>query len=192
MAGDAAGNVLDSTSPTAGAGAWTLSDVDGWSITGIACPPQNLCVAVDGWGGVLLGSSSTSTNPGPPGPPVTVSTAGRLVAVGRVRVIGGDKLRLRLACRCPIDVRCTGHLTLLAQAGAGHHKRKTGVGGRAIKLRGGRTQRITMRLDARGRRLLKTASTLRVRMAVTQGKRGVLNHRCTLREPPAHGKGARV
>jgi hypothetical protein len=45
-----------------------------------------------------------------------------------------------------------------------------------------------MRLDARGRKLLKAAHTLRVRMAITQGKRSVLNRRYTLRQPGSRRK----
>jgi len=188
VAGDASGNVAVSTNPTGGAGAWGLRDIDGWPITGIACPPQNLCVAVDGWGGVVLGASSASTNPGPPGPPVKGTTTGRLVVVGRVRVIGGTRLRLRVACRGPVNVTCTGRLTLLTQVGKGRHRRKIGVGGVAVKLKGGRTKSVTKGLDGRGRRLLKASHSLRVRLVITQGKRGVLNRQYTLRQPAARAK----
>ena len=188
VAGDASGNVLASTRPTGGAGAWSLSDVDGWPITGIACPPQNTCAAVDGWGGVLLGASSASTSPGGPGPPVHSTLTGRLVIVGRVKVVDGAKLRVRVACRGPVNLNCTGRLTLLIQTGKGRHRRKVGVGGLAIKLRGGRTHTITKGLDARGRRLLKADRTLRVRMAITQGKRSVLNRLYRLHQPVARHK----
>jgi hypothetical protein len=181
VAGDAAGNVLASTNPNGGAGAWSLSDVDGWPIFGIACPPGKTCAAVDGWGGVVLGASSASTNPGPPGPaPAPAIVQGRLVVVGHVRVIDGAKLRVRVACKGPTAVRCDGRLTLL---GKGRHRRKVGLGGRDIHLRGGHRHTITMGLDARGRTLLKAAQALHVRMAITQGKRSVLNRRYTLREP---------
>ena len=67
------------------------------------------------------------------------------------------------------------------------------MGGRNINLKGRRSLTITMGLDARGRKLLKAAHTLRVRMAITQGKRSVLNRLYTLRQPrPRHkakGKG---
>ncbi|HYZ82569.1 MAG TPA: hypothetical protein VE571_14940, partial [Solirubrobacteraceae bacterium] len=183
VAGDASGNVLVSTAPTGGAGAWSLRDIDGWPITGLACPPQNLCAAVDGWGGLVLGASSASTNLGPPGPPVKRSLTGRLVVVGRVKVVRGSKLRVRVACRGPVNGTCAGRLTLLTQTGKGRRRHKVGVGGVAIKLRGGRTRTITKGLDGRGRRLLRASHTLRVRMAITQGKRSVLNHRYTLRQP---------
>ena len=62
------------------------------------------------------------------------------------------------------------------------------MGGLAIKLRGGRTHTITEGLDARGRRLLKADHTLRVRMAITQGKRSVLNRLYRLRQPVARHK----
>jgi hypothetical protein len=194
VAGDASGNVLASTNPNGGAGAWSLSDVDGWPIAGIACPPGNACAAVDGWGGVMLGVSSTSTNPGPTGPaPIPAVVAGRLVVVGHVTVVDGTKLRLRVSCKGTAAVRCAGRLTLLTMTGKGRHRHKVGVGGRNINLKGGRSLTITMGLDARGRKLLKAAHTLHVRMAITQGKRSVLNRHYTLRQPrPRHkGKGTK-
>ncbi|MFL5861587.1 MAG: hypothetical protein ACJ780_12505, partial [Solirubrobacteraceae bacterium] len=189
VAGDASGNVLASARPTGGAGAWSVSNVDGWPITGIACPPQNTCAAVDGWGGVLLGTSSISTNPGPPGPPVRNTARGRLVVVGHVKVLAGPKLRVRVACRGPLNVVCTGRLTLLTQIGRRRHRRKVGLGGVAIKLRGGRTRTITAGLDPRGRRLLKVDRRLRVRLAITQGKRSVLNRLYVLRRAAPHRRG---
>jgi hypothetical protein len=117
---------------------------------------------------------------------------GRLVIVGRVKVVGGAKLRVRVACRGPVNVDCTGRLTLLTQTGKGRHRRKVGVGGLAIKLRGGRTKIITKGMDARGRRLLKGAHTLRVRMAITQGKRSVFNRQYRLRQPVARHKKRRA
>ena len=195
VAGDNAGNVLASTNPNGGAGAWSLSDVDAWPIFGIACPPGNTCAAVDGWGGVMLGASSASTNPGPVGPaPVPAVVPGRLVVVGHVRVVRGIKLRVRVACKGTSAVRCAGRLTLLTLTGKGRHRHKVGVGGRRINLRGRRSLTITMGPDARGRKLLKAAGSLRVRMAITQGKRSVLNHQYTLRRPrprhkPKAGKG---
>src|SRR6185312_15197386 len=127
VAGDASGNVLDSTNPTGGATAWSLSDVDAWPIFGIACPPGNICAAVDGWGGVMLGDSSASTNPGPLGPvPAPGVVAGRLVVVGHVTVVGGTRLRVRVACKGPAVDRCAGRLTLLTLTGKGHHRRKVG------------------------------------------------------------------
>jgi hypothetical protein len=188
VAGDAAGNVLASTDPDGGAAAWSLSEVDGWPIFGIACPPGNVCAAVDGWGGVLLGASSASTSPGPLGPaPAPGVVPGRLVVVGHVKVVGGTKLRVRVTCQGPTVDRCAGRLTLLTLTGKGRHRHKVGVGGRTINLRGGRSLTITKGLDARGRKLLKAARTMRVRMAITQGKRSVLNHRYKLRQPrPRH------
>ncbi|HEY1566675.1 MAG TPA: hypothetical protein VGF68_06635, partial [Solirubrobacteraceae bacterium] len=191
VAGDAAGNVVASTNPNGGAGAWSLSDVDGWPIFGIACPPGNTCAAVDGWGGVVLGASSVSTNPGPTGPaPVPSVVAGRLVVVGHVRVVKHTKLRVRVACKGAAVTRCAGRLTLITMTGAGRHRHKVGVGGRAIKLRGGRALTITMALDARGRKLLRAAHTVAVRMAITQGKRSVFDRRFTLRHPASRRRHA--
>ncbi|HEY1568991.1 MAG TPA: hypothetical protein VGF68_18335, partial [Solirubrobacteraceae bacterium] len=158
-------------------------------IFGIACPPGNTCAAVDGWGGVMLGASSASTNPGPTGPaPAPGKVAGRLVVVGHVRVVKHDKLRVRVACKGAAVTRCAGRLTLLIETGKGKHRHKVGLGGHKINLRGGRRATITIGLDARGRKLLKAARSLRVRMAITQGKRSVLDRRFTLRQPPAHRK----
>ena len=60
------------------------------------------------------------------------------------------------------------------------------MGGRNIKLRGGRSVTITMGLDARGRKLLDAAPSVVVRMAITQGKRSVFDRRFTLHHPAAH------
>jgi hypothetical protein len=104
--------------------------------------------------------------------------------VVRVRVVDGAKLRARLACKGPATVRCDGRVTLL---GRGRHRRKVGLGGRNVHLRGGRSHTIIMGLDARGRGLLRAAHHLRVRMAITQGKRSVLNRRYALQLPrPRH------
>jgi hypothetical protein len=182
--------VVTSTNPNGGSSAWSTGNVDGWPIAGIACPPGNTCAAVDGWGGLILGASSASTNPGPPGPaPAPGVVPGKLVVLGRVSVVHGTKLRVRVECRGPAVDRCSGRLTLLTQTGKGRHKRKVGVGGRAINLRGGRSTRITMGLDARGRKLLKAARTLRVRMAITQGKHSVINRLYRLRQPPPRRAG---
>ena len=54
---DQAGDVLTSTNPRAGAGAWRRSRVDR-KLTAISCPSRTLCVAVDARGNVL-----TSTRP---------------------------------------------------------------------------------------------------------------------------------
>ena len=62
------------------------------------------------------------------------------------------------------------------------------MGGRKINLGGGRRLTITIGLDPRGRKLLKAAHSLRVRMAITQGKRSVLDRKFTLRQPPAKHK----
>lgn len=53
-------NVVTSTNPTGGAGAWSApASIDGGSsLTGISCPSPSLCVAVDGRGNVV-----TSTDP---------------------------------------------------------------------------------------------------------------------------------
>jgi hypothetical protein len=106
--------------------------------------------------------------------------------VGQARVVDRSKLRVRVACRGTASVRCSGRLTLLTLTGTGRRRRKVGLGGRNIRLRGGRSHRITMGVDARGRKLLQTQRTLHVRMAITQGKRSVLNRRFTLHQPASH------
>jgi hypothetical protein len=56
---DTSGNVVTSTNPTGGQGAWTLVNVDGsHQLRAISCPTTTLCVAVDTSGNVV-----TSTNP---------------------------------------------------------------------------------------------------------------------------------
>jgi hypothetical protein len=140
---------------------------------------------------VVLGASSVSTNPGPTGPaPVPSVVAGRLVVVGHVRVVKHTKLRVRVACKGAAVTRCAGRLTLITMTGAGRHRHKVGVGGRAIKLRGGRALTITMALDARGHKLLRAAHTVAVRMAITQGKRSVFDRRFTLRHPASRRRHA--
>jgi hypothetical protein len=114
--------------------------------------------------------------------------SGRLVVVGHVTVVDGTKLRVKVACQGPTVDRCAGRLTLLTLTGRGRHRHKLGVGGRTINLRGGRHLTITKELDARGRKLLRAAGTMHVRMVITQGKRSVLDHRYTLREPPRRHK----
>ena len=58
FAADAAGNIISSADPTAGASSWSLSSVDGVALTGLACPAVTLCVATDQSGSVV-----TSANP---------------------------------------------------------------------------------------------------------------------------------
>jgi hypothetical protein len=48
VAVDEAGNVVTSTDPTGGAGAWTPAHVDSHGLSGVSCPSNDLCVAVDG------------------------------------------------------------------------------------------------------------------------------------------------
>jgi hypothetical protein len=58
VAVDTAGNVLTSTNPTAGAGAWSTAAVDSVGLSGISCPTAGFCAAVDKAGDVV-----TSSNP---------------------------------------------------------------------------------------------------------------------------------
>lgn len=61
VAVDYDGNVLVSTSPTGGAGAWSSAHVDSSEknlLSGVSCPTTGLCVAVDASGNVV-----TSTDP---------------------------------------------------------------------------------------------------------------------------------
>jgi hypothetical protein len=58
VATDTVGDVLTSTDPTGGAGAWTVTPVVSGSLSGISCPSVSLCVASDTVGNVL-----TSTDP---------------------------------------------------------------------------------------------------------------------------------
>jgi hypothetical protein len=52
---DAAGRLLVSTKPTAGASSWHLSDTDLYGFNGVACQNAHSCVAVDNTGGVVSG-----------------------------------------------------------------------------------------------------------------------------------------
>lgn len=53
------GEVITSTNPTGGPGAWTAADVDGTNpIVSLSCPSESLCVGIDEAGNVL-----TSTDP---------------------------------------------------------------------------------------------------------------------------------
>jgi hypothetical protein len=59
VAADHSGNVVTSTNPNGGTGAWVLAKVDGTNQIGsLSCPSSQLCVAGD-----LLGNVVTSTNP---------------------------------------------------------------------------------------------------------------------------------
>jgi hypothetical protein len=60
VAVDSAGNVLTSTDPTAGASAWTRTNVDGTSGLGpITCPSVSLCVAINSSGDAISSSDPT-------------------------------------------------------------------------------------------------------------------------------------
>jgi hypothetical protein len=60
VAGETGGNVVTSSNPTGGAGAWSVAHAgaSGTAINGVSCPSVSLCVAVDSAGNVV-----TSTNP---------------------------------------------------------------------------------------------------------------------------------
>lgn len=61
VAVDVNGNVVTSSNPTRGAGAWTLTNVDGGNeLRDVSCPNVSLCVGVDADGN---GNAVTSTNP---------------------------------------------------------------------------------------------------------------------------------
>lgn len=63
LAGDEEGNILASTNPTGGAGAWHVTNVDSDNkITAISCPSTSFCIAGDSHGNVLTTSEPT----GPP------------------------------------------------------------------------------------------------------------------------------
>lgn len=60
VAGGNDGNMLASTDPTGGAGAWTIASVDGVNpLSGVSCPSVSLCVAVDQAGNVVTSTSPT-------------------------------------------------------------------------------------------------------------------------------------
>jgi hypothetical protein len=87
VAVDQSGNVVTSTNPGGGAGAWVLSGIDGQAVlSGVSCPDEHLCVAVGGFTPILnpAGVVLTSTNPAA-GPGTWTATelgaAGALTAV---------------------------------------------------------------------------------------------------------------
>ena len=55
VAVDDGGNVLSTSSPTGGSGAWTRSHVDDWPLAAVRCPSTSLCVAVDRGGRAVVG-----------------------------------------------------------------------------------------------------------------------------------------
>ena len=56
---DDSGNVVTSTDPPGGDGAWTVTNVDsGNSLTAVSCPSTTLCVAVDPLGNALTSSAA--------------------------------------------------------------------------------------------------------------------------------------
>ena len=80
VAVDDAGDVLTSTDPAGGAGAWTVTDVDGsHALSGVSCPSTSLCVAVDSAGDVL--SSTDPTGGGAAWNVVNVIEDDRIVGV---------------------------------------------------------------------------------------------------------------
>lgn len=76
VGGDEFGDVTTSSNPFGGAGAWTTTNIVGGlpqfeeSISGLACPSSDLCVAVDIYGnemtGTPAGSSGAPVNSSPP------------------------------------------------------------------------------------------------------------------------------
>ncbi|HWF56410.1 MAG TPA: hypothetical protein VG223_17355 [Solirubrobacteraceae bacterium] len=69
VAVDRGGQVLWSTDPAGGPGAWHAADVDGGNeMTSVSCPSTTLCVAVDGAGNVV-------TSPDPTGGPAEWAVA---------------------------------------------------------------------------------------------------------------------
>ena len=67
------------------------------------------------------------------------------------------------------------------QVGKGRDRHAERVGGRSLRLRGGRSHSVSLQLDGRGRRLLKTDHHFRLLLVITQGKRVVLHRRFELR-----------
>jgi hypothetical protein len=60
VAVDAVGNVVTSTNPTVGVGAWAVTHVDGThAINAVSCVSAPLCVAADGAGNVVTSTNAT-------------------------------------------------------------------------------------------------------------------------------------
>jgi hypothetical protein len=91
VAGDAYGNVLTSTDPAGGAGAWTSSNVDeGDFLLDFSCPSTSLCVGAGYDGNVV-----TSTNP-----------TGGAAAWGLVHVVGAPFGVGLVGISCPSTTLC--------------------------------------------------------------------------------------
>ncbi len=80
VVGDTAGRLLTSTTPAAGANAWSVSQLDTHGLSGVSCPvvlEGQFCAAVDTAGDVLTsadplgGASAWQTTPLEPGTPLT-------------------------------------------------------------------------------------------------------------------------
>ena len=69
VAADERGNVVTSTDPAGGSGAWTVAEIRGaGAISGVSCASASLCVAVDSGGNALVSTDPTG------GPTAWIST----------------------------------------------------------------------------------------------------------------------
>ncbi len=145
------GNVYSTTNPAGGAGAWSGEDVDGSllrnpysGVNDVSCASNRLCVAVDPFGNVIVGtgssssaagSSPASTTPSLPSlaslriAPRTFKLAGR--RAGRRCVAITRKNRDRKACKRPIRLRVS--FTLASAAEVNFKVERVALGRRVKK-----------------------------------------------------------
>ena len=138
-------------------------------------------------GGGTGGGSPEPEPPGsaPPGPPLPGpiggggpagnAPAGRVAPLfGRIR-LNGATATIPVTCRSAAGVRCVFRFTLAARVarGAAQKKRKPiTLGTASATLAAGATKRVPVKLNARGRRLLKRLRRLNVSLTVTERQGG--------------------
>jgi hypothetical protein len=114
-------SVFTSTDPTGGAGAWSAASVDsGGQLGSVSCPSSALCIAGDGGGNIVTGSTTTTPTPTPTpiptpkptpkgNPPSSPSAPAPIdqiaLAKSKVTASHGVTLELKLGAAGQIDVK---------------------------------------------------------------------------------------
>jgi hypothetical protein len=127
----------------------------------LACPGSGPCVAVGSYGNddgtphlMSAGSTPTPVAPPPTSPPAATV---RLVS-STIATRAGGRATIRLACKG--SASCAGRLRLTARRPATRTRRAgkaSVVARKAFMIEPGRTARVAIRLNARGRALLRAA-----------------------------------
>ena len=108
-----------------------------------------------------------------PGGIASASLLGRRLRVRRGRVA--------LRVRCLLDAGCRGR-ALLRTGGASASKRKARtIGSKRLKLKGGKTRVVKIKLNGRGRKLVRKRRRSKVTAVVDLGKAGKTTKKMTLR-----------